>query len=198
MIDDTTAAVAESEVEADEMAETLGATEEDLAAQATEYTRLEQKHYQEIRATEKRVAILKDEYTSFKSKASSAKKLFEEEDRKLRRLIRGGVDPQMGLFDKSESDAEVEVDKDAWKELPLTKLDIPDGVTGKLYDVEIETLGDLSQWMQNDQWWKDIAGVGEKAAEKIADAFAKFWQEHPEFCETENHSDDPEDEDADN
>jgi hypothetical protein len=54
-----------------------------------------------------------------------------------------------------------------------------------LIDAGFTTLGKLFDQMQDQGvWWaKDIPGIGEASAEKIADAFAQFWKEHPEYCD---------------
>ena len=36
------------------------------------------------------------------------------------------------------------------------------------------------------EWWpREVSGVGEKTATKVAEGFEAFWAAHPEFCRPE-------------
>jgi len=75
-----------------------------------------------------------------------------------------------------------QADPDAWKRKLVSSLNIPKGTVGKLNDAGIETVEVLSLRMQQhgNDWYRDVPGLGPKAAEKVADAFEEFWKEHPE------------------
>jgi len=75
--------------------------------------------------------------------------------------------------------------KDAWKAYSTDSLTLQAKTLAALQEAGLTTLGKLSDHIrdQGDWWAREIKGVGEKAAEEIADAFAAFWKEHPEFCE---------------
>lgn len=73
---------------------------------------------------------------------------------------------------------------DAWRSEPLSKLD---GLTQKqvdlLDDANIRTIGDLADYCQDDRHQlTDFKGIGKAAADKISDALAEFWMQHPEYC----------------
>lgn len=109
------------------------------------------------------------------------------------------LDEKHPLFDQSatpespKQDAEKKVDsigsspadKDDWKTLPISSLNLPEKVASAITDAGHSTLGALQSHM-NDQglWWgKQIKGLGEKGQDAVLDAFASFWSEHPEYCE---------------
>lgn len=161
---------------------------QDEAEETTEYTRLEQAHYQAIREAERDVADLLLNAEDAKTTASAAKKSFETADASLRALIRRGADVQGTLpgMDGSE---------DAWRHLPLSEMNIDGALHDNLVEADIKTIGDLSDVM-NDRgvtWHNTITGVGEKAVEKVEQLFDAFWTEHPEFCES---TEEPEEEEA--
>jgi len=80
---------------------------------------------------------------------------------------------------------ETSQDSEAWKQKLVESLGIPKSTINKLVDAGIATVGLLSGRMQKGghDWHRDVPGLGPKAAEKVADAFDKFWKEHPEACE---------------
>ncbi len=173
--------------------ETTETTEETTADAepegASEYTRLEAAHYQAIREAERGVAELAVKAEATKSKASAAKKNFEAAVEELRELIRRGPGEQKTLpgCDGAE---------DAWRHMPLTAMGIDGALLDNLVEVDIKTIGDLSD--QTDKygvtWHNTIAGVGDVAAEKVADLFIEFWKEHPEFCDATKVDEESEDE----
>jgi len=81
----------------------------------------------------------------------------------------------------------------AWRR---QKIAVLPGLAPKTIDLLAEagltTLGRLSDYMgkYGTTWANGLKGIGEVAATKIEDAWARFWADHPEFCQ-------PEDEEAD-
>lgn len=73
---------------------------------------------------------------------------------------------------------------EAWKELPLSAAGINGKVGVLLAEAGHDTLGRLAKLMQDHgQWWnKEVKGIGESGAAEVADRFAAFWSEHPEYC----------------
>ena len=143
----------------------------------TAYTRCEQEHYQQIR--EKRRAVDKVKATADRQaeKAKAAKKAWEAALEELGELERRDLNLQMELpFGK---------DADTWRELPVTELDIDNMMVRKLADADptITTIGKLSDYASEYDGFTGIAGIGPTGSEKLSDAFAQFWAEHPEFCE---------------
>ena len=74
--------------------------------------------------------------------------------------------------------------KDAWRDLPLAVAGINGSVGRLLEEAGHDTLGEVSKLMNDQgQWWnKEVKGIGEAGANEVADRFAAFWAEHPEFC----------------
>jgi hypothetical protein len=73
---------------------------------------------------------------------------------------------------------------DAWKDLPLSSAGINGKVGTLLAEAGHDTLGRLAKLMgDHGQWWpKEVKGIGEAGATEVADRFAAFWSEHPEYC----------------
>jgi hypothetical protein len=74
--------------------------------------------------------------------------------------------------------------KDAWRDLPLSAASINGSVGKLLEEAGHDTLGKVLKLMNDQgQWWnKEVKGIGEAGANEVADRFAAFWAEHPEFC----------------
>jgi hypothetical protein len=72
----------------------------------------------------------------------------------------------------------------AWQDLPLSSAGINGKIGTLLAEAGHDTLGRLSKLMQeHGQWWpKEVKGIGEAGATEVADLFAAFWSEHPEYC----------------
>ncbi len=62
----------------------------------------------------------------------------------------------------------------------------------------IATIGGLSSLMEkHGSWWqRELAGIGDKAAEEISEAFVDFWATHPEYCCGADATDDADDSDV--
>jgi len=97
---------------------------------------------------------------------------------------------QSRLFSVDEckgTPGETEAAADAWREVEIEHLGIPQHVQTKLLDHEppLRTLGDFADWRADKGkfWAKDIEGVGSVAQKKIEDAYVKFWATHPEYCQ---------------
>jgi len=73
-------------------------------------------------------------------------------------------------------------DSEAWKRKTVGSMALlPTRIVSKLVAADLETVGRLSDAMASDpQYWRNISGIGETAAELIADAFDEFWKKHPE------------------
>ena len=76
---------------------------------------------------------------------------------------------------------ETSQDSEAWKQKKVGSMALSTKIVSKLVAADLETVGRLSDAMASDpQYWRNISGIGETAAELIADAFDEFWKEHPE------------------
>jgi hypothetical protein len=86
-----------------------------------------------------------------------------------------------------------------WRRVKVEKLGLQSQILGKLLDAGVTTLGKLSDTMNAaGVWWRnEIKGIGDASAEKIADAFAFFWESHPEYTQPEK-ADGEADDDAEN
>lgn len=76
------------------------------------------------------------------------------------------------------------VASDAWKSEPLAAAGINGNIKRLLEEHGHDTLGKLYKLMNDHgQWWnKEVKGLGEQSAAKVADAFTEFWRNHPEYC----------------
>jgi hypothetical protein len=115
-----------------------------------------------------------------------------EVDEEPYRLINGARDAgaldsvqewEQFLRDHYAAEAETETPSDAWRELTLSHLGLSGALQNKLEEAGLTTLGKLSDKMADgDDWWSDIKRVGTAAADSVADCFAEFWKDHPEYC----------------
>lgn len=78
------------------------------------------------------------------------------------------------LFDKPG-------DPNGWMLLPLAKLELPAKVLKALTNANLKTIGGLTVAMDGNDWYRRVGGIGEEAAETIADAYEEFWRKHPEY-----------------
>ena len=88
--------------------------------------------------------------------------------------------PMERLFDQAEAKTNGD-----WRSTAIADLNLPATTLAKLAKVDVETIGALNDRVKQhgDFWWKDITGLGEKGAEKIANALVDFWGRHPEYCQ---------------
>lgn len=149
----------------------------------------EAEHYAAIRECSQDVERLAMKMEEAKEKASAAKKAYDAEVSELRSLIRRGPDPQgklplVGADKDSAVATEAEPsDDDAWRTTPIGHLNTDCGLPPRflkpLEEAKLTTLGKLSDAMNagGDTWHYDLDGIGDKAAEHIADAFTEFWDD---------------------
>ena len=163
-------------------------SEPETTESVSAYTKAEQAHYEQIRELERQVADLETVADRAKSAASVAKKAFESADEKLRTCIRRGPEVQATLLFGDD-----EAVKSNWREMPVTELVLSDSIHDALREANLITLGGLSDFMaaHGEQWWRDVDSIGEQKAVAVADAFAAFWEEHPEFCGVPGDPEDP-------
>lgn len=95
----------------------------------------------------------------------------------LREVVLAGPSPQQMLdFDAVEPSND-------WRTLPIEELGLPVKHTAALREAGITTIGQLSPRVNVVGWYKDVAGIGPKAAEEIELEFVEFWRDHPEYTE---------------
>jgi DNA polymerase/3'-5' exonuclease PolX len=150
--------------------EQLGGHDEE----ASEYTKIEQAHYQEIRDTNKSVRSLELEHDAAKSKASAAKKAFEQADAELRHLIARGPDRQGQL------DLDAGQDSEAWRTVTLAEIGVDASILKNLmeHDPPIATIGDVQKHCEEYEL-TNVKGIGAAAELKIDQALSQYWQDHP-------------------
>jgi hypothetical protein len=114
------------------------------------------------------------------------KEIYESHVERLKELCRTRMEKHPLLDGAPESDGgddEPAADKDGWKEMPLEELRLPTAIAKSLLDDGFRTIGMLADEMAADplSWHEDIKGVGPAAVATIAEKFADFWREHPEW-----------------
>jgi hypothetical protein len=142
-----------------------------------------------------RVELCREELTD-------AKTAYKDAVAQLRKLCRARKEKHP-LFDQTKKDKPAELTKDppadgpvkehrsesqeinkAWQDLPLSSAGIDGHVGVLLAEAGHDTLGRLAKLMgDHGQWWnKEVKGIGEAGATEVADLFAAFWADHPEYC----------------
>lgn len=166
----------------------------------------------EIREAEALVSTAEQRWQAAAEHAKDLKKIYETRVSDLRAAIRGAgplfcqsseskepnheglngtpkespTNPE-GLATNSEGLPATNGKPDAWRTTCIDALQahgLSENIVGKLRGKSIETLGDLSDHQaKHGQWWfKEIKGLGEGKAAKVADAQAAFWAANPEYC----------------
>lgn len=94
--------------------------------------------------------------------------------------------PLLAAIDKPVEEPEP-MGPDDWQALPLSAAGINGKLARQLAEANIATLGEFAKHTTElgTWWWKEIAGIGEVAAEDLENRMVNFWKEHPEYCEVE-------------
>lgn len=136
-----------------------------------------------IRGQEAIVVQAELELNLAKGHVKACRECFDVEVSKLRGLIRGSRE-EHPLFDAApETGSSGPVSADAWREVEIATLEIPAALATRLYEAEIETIGDLVDYQSAGHQLVDIKGVGQAKGDKIADALEAFWRSHPEYAQ---------------
>ena len=151
------------------------AVAEDVTGELPASVRLKLEHLEQIKASQARIDELRVAYEAAKEKAKGAKTVWE-----------GAVETHGKLVRRNEQQTLLPFDQDTnqdWRKMSIADLGLPAGVATALEEAEVTTLGKLSDVMGDAMWYREIKRVGKGAAEKVADAFQRFWAEHPESCD---------------
>jgi len=169
----------ETETEVVETAEPAIAPVAETPAEPSEHDTLEA-----IITQAQKVTGLRNEYEDAEAEAKEAKEVakaaktrWEGQAIALERLILG-KNETLPLFDKKEPIGEVTPKDESWREVKIEVLELPHGLIGKLYEANIETLGQLADYtlpQNGNKRLTDITGVGPGAVEKIEAATTQFW-----------------------
>lgn len=142
---------------------------------------VEHDHYEEIKKLTQDVYEARREWASAKDQASALKKGFEALSTELIDTIRRGPEMQRKLPLAGEaSESATVAHSDAWRDVEVGELDIPDSLVGKLCEHGLHTLGELSDFWKSRRDLTELKGIGGAKELLVTDAFAKYGQEHPE------------------
>ncbi len=83
---------------------------------------------------------------------------------------------------EKKEDAPIAKATGEWTLVRLDTLPFKPRILKALEKASITTMGELADFtaLKGEWWWKDIAGVGEAAAQEIEDITAKFWAANPQ------------------
>ncbi len=147
-----------------------------------------------IREADAKVGSELAKWESAKAEASIAKKRYELAVDKLRSVIESADQMQLPFPGDEESPS-----REAWRDVSVDELDIPDALKAKLREAGLATLGEMATYAITGQLI-DIEGVGQASAEKIERALEAYWAAHPQpeaEPEVESDPDDDDEEDDD-
>lgn len=156
-----------------------------------------------------RIRDAKAEWHEAKEVASQHKKRVETLQNELERLIldrenlplfdSASEEPQAAPAASDDAKAEAPADPDAWREEAVGELAseglgdarLSPSIVEALTEQEpsIQTLGDLSQAMDGEGWWRRLKGIGEKKAEAIGNAMQAWYSRNPEKWKVEEEAD---------
>lgn len=142
------------------------------------YTKLEQLHYQQITEKELEVEELRGKQLAAKEKASAAKKALETGLLGLCELIKRGPNPQQQLpFGKTDAEQKEPVDLEAlWDAVLLDEVGFTVDVMTSFNEAGIKTMAQLKE-VSNGPGFASIKGISKRKSEKITDALAEFQQQ---------------------
>lgn len=147
----------------------------------------------DLESAELAVAQAEGVLDGLKKEVKEAKTAFDAKVANLRFLIRNrrnGQQPLPFKDDYVEGAGEGEgkpattaaaPQPEAWRAVLLEKLDLAGGIVQKLYDANIETMGQLADYtlpQNGNKRLTDIAGIGQAAVEKIEEATSAFWAKY--------------------
>ena len=137
-----------------------------------------------IRLAEIEVQGAEADLMEAKEAHAEAKREYDRQVLSLRALCRPKTE-EYPLLDAAE--------RNAWRSLPPAELKLSAKVETVILDFGLTTLGALSDYIDDQGgWWpKEIGGLGEKGAEEVRDAFVRFWEAHPEYCDAEITQEEP-------
>lgn len=158
------------------MTETEPVVIEEEATTLTPAQQREHEHYEAIKARTQEVCNARALWAAAKDRASALKKEFDALTTELLDFTRGGPDPQQKLPLSDEPSAV----SDAWRDVEVGELDIPDSLAAKLIEHGLHTLGELSDFWKARRELAELKGIGGAKQDLVADAFAKYGQNHPE------------------
>lgn len=148
--------------------------------------KLEHEHYEEILVRTQEVCEARTKWASAKDRASGLKKEFDALNGDLLTLIQRGPDMQTklpldgGQPSGGDEPAAATVVSDAWRDVEVGELDVPDSLVSKLCENGLHTLGELSDFWKGRRELTELKGIGGAKSDAVADAFARYGQEHPE------------------
>lgn len=138
---------------------------------------LEHEHYELIRERTREVCEARSTWAQAKDRSQALKKEFDALSGELLDLIVGGPEMQRKL---PLSDEPATVPSDAWRDVEVGELDVPDSLAAKLIENGMHTLGELSDYWKARRELTELKGIGGAKSDQVAEAFAKYGQEHPE------------------
>jgi hypothetical protein len=139
-------------------------------------------------------------HKDLQKRAKDAKDIWEEETLALHAMIRSrnenrGRKPTPTLFDSLNHKTDAAIEADGWRALPLSSAHLTVEQIQACEAQEVETLGDLSEWLQGDgdrdmkeeleaaikRWEKQQAAAAQVEEPKAlaADALEELWREFP-------------------
>jgi hypothetical protein len=139
---------------------------------------------EELKSSEAEMEGYSDDIRDAVAELKHAEILFAQ----AKKAKKDAVDTVLGIIAEGPSPQQVFsfVDEEGneredWRPLPVSELPMPVKYDAMLKEAGIETIGELSVRVNVAGWWRDVAGIGKKAAEVIEEAFSEFWKFHPEY-----------------
>ena len=148
----------------------------------SEYTRLEQRHYQSILDRQRDVHSKRIDYLASKEETKSLKGVFEAALSELQLLIEKGPDKQLPLPGMETAAAAAPPKPDeSWRKATLDELGLTGAIAKALAENEppLTTLGAISDWTKEYRLI-DVKGIGEAKADDIEEALEDYWRRNPQ------------------
>lgn len=139
------------------------------------------------------ITLLSLELAAAAAKHKVAKASYESAVAQMLRIVDDERNPELPFSDPPSAG---EQSPDAWKSVSLREVrGLGEGELAALAEAGIETIGKMSEYTSQHRL-TDIKGIGDAKAEKIENAMAEYWNEHP-IPEPEDEDDDEDGDEGD-
>lgn len=142
---------------------------------------LEHEHYERICEKNLQVREAGADYDEAKAEANQLKKRFDRLTAELSDLIVQDPRQHRLPFTENEQGEQAVAVEDLYKSKSTYELGLPVGLTEKLVDAGLGTLGELQDFWQSGKQLADITGIGEEKSAQVVDAFSEYGRLHPEL-----------------
>jgi hypothetical protein len=117
----------------------------------------------------RKVRDIEAQAESIRSKLKAAKADWEAAVDALVDAVEGRSQPKLPFPEAGDGDSEV------WRSVKIEELSITSHIAKCLHDIDLATVGDISDYVQGGGTLANIPGIGDAKREKLENALDMFW-----------------------